>query len=172
MGQSTKRLDYKERTQIHQVKNHHRSMARDIVAGGLQNKDIAKLYGMTESQISIIVNSPLFQAELARLEALADNAVIQVKTRMAQMIPKATEVLEQTLDEALMKDEAGKEKIILPSDADKRLGTKVALDIFDKILPRDAMVASGDTYNTQVNVDARNMTPEELRDSVFELCND
>lgn len=165
MGLNTEPLSYKGRTKITQMKNHHRSMARDVVCGGLQNKDIAKLYNMTESQVSIVVNSPLFQAELARLEALADNAVMEVKQRTALMIPKATKVLQNVLDRAAPED-------VKPEDVDRadlKLGVQVALEVYDRVAPKVGAGAGGNITLKQFNIDTRNMSDEELRDSVFDL---
>ena len=141
-------------------------MARDIVCGGLRNKDIAKLYDMTESQISIIVNSPLFQAELARLEALADNAVLEVKNRTALMVPQATRVIEHALDCA------DPDLVPFPSIDDKKLGVKVALEVFDRVAPKTGAPTGGNTYQTQINIATKDMSNEQLRDSVFELLRD
>ena len=176
MGLNTKPLEYNGRVKITQVKEHHRSMARDIVCGGLRNKDVAKLYDMTESQVSIIVNSPLFQAELARLEALADNAVFEVRQRTALMVPKATKVLEEVLNRAapdeVLNPETG-EFVAPPVEKDAtKLGVKVALEVYDRILPKNEPRVSGDTYQTQINIATKGMTSEQLRDSVFELLRD
>lgn len=166
MGLNTAPLPYEGRTKITQVKEHHRCMARDIVCGGLRNKDVAKLYDMTESQISIIVNSPLFQAELARLEALADNAVLEVKNRTALMVPQATRVIEHALHCADPEENPD------PSNDSMKLGVKVALEVFDRVSPKSGSPLGGNTYQTQINIATKDMSNEELRDSVFELLRD
>ena len=175
MGLNTEQLSYSGRIKITQMKNHHRSMARDVVCGGLQNKDIAKLYNMTESQVSIVVNSPLFQAELARLEALADNAVMEVKQRTALMIPKATKVLQNVLDRAAPDDIVDEETGLLlqkapeADRADLKLGVQVALEVYDRVAPKAGPTSGGNLTLKQFNIDTRNMSNEELRDSVFDL---
>ena len=166
MGINTKPIEYDNRVKIKQVKEHHRCMARDIVCGGLRNKDISKLYDMTEQQISTIVNSPLFQAELARLEALADNAVLKVKNRTALMVPQATRVIEHALGQA---DPETTEE---PEHNAMKLGVKVALDVYDRVLPKTGAPVGGNTYQTQINIATKDMSNEQLRDSVFELLRD
>jgi hypothetical protein len=157
MGRPTEQLE--DRIMIHQLKNHHRSMARDIVAGGLRNHQIAKTYGMSESQISIIVNSPLFQAECARLEEMIEDETVGAKQRLLALAPQATKVLAENLYDDSVDMEV------------RRLKTKSAIDILDRIIPKKEGVKAG-TINIQQNIDARKMSTEDLRDEVFDLIRD
>lgn len=168
MGLNTVPIPIDKRIRIKQMKNHHRSMARDVVCGGLKNSELARLYNMTESQVSVVVNSPCFIAEVARLEALADNAVMQVKRQSAIMSEKAIRVIEGVLDDADPENPDNEGGIDIET---KKLGVKVAVDVLDRVLPKTGTQGSGagDVYNTQINLDVRNMSKEELRDSVFDL---
>ena len=159
MGRPLEQLDPESRIQVHQLKSHHRSMARDLVAGGLQNYQVAKLYGMTETQISIIKNSPAFIAEMARLETQLEESVVEIKGRLLALAPQATRVLARNIY-----DESDDINV-------RRLASKSAVDVLEKVVPtRDA--GSGNTYNVLTNIDARNLTTEALRDDIFELIRD
>jgi len=134
-------------------------MARDIVAGGLQNHQVAKLYGMTETQISVIKNSPAFITEMARLEAELEESVVEIKGRLLAVAPQAVRVLTRNVY-----DESDDINV-------RRLASKSATDILDRVVPtRDA--GSGNTYNILTKVDVENMTTEALRDDIFELIRD
>ena len=131
-------------------------MARDYVIGGIMNHQLAKMYGFREAQISIIVNSPLFIAECARLEAMVEDEVVGAKQRLLALAPQAVKVLSRNLYE----------------DSDdmevRRLQTKSSIDVLDRIIPKREGMSAG-TINIQQNIDARNMTTEELREGVFDL---
>ena len=156
MGRPTKEL--KKRTRINQLKNHHRSMARDVVVGGLRNNQLAKLYGMSESQISIIVNSPVFLAECARLEEEVEDQVVGAKQRLLALAPQSVKVLSRNVYEE-------------SSDLEvRRLQTKTAIDILDRIIPKRTGVPQSGTVNIQQNiVNVEKMSTEELREDVFGL---
>jgi len=79
------------------LRPHHRSMARLQVAYGLRTKELAKRFGMLEPQVSIIVNSPLYQAELARLENFADEMAVDVGGELNQLAGRAVEIIAEDL---------------------------------------------------------------------------
>jgi len=81
------------------LRPHHRSMARNQVAYGLRTKELAERYGMLEPQISIIVNSPLYQAELKRLESFADEMSVDVGGELDTLAKRAVEVIAEQLHE-------------------------------------------------------------------------
>ena len=72
-------------------------MARSLVYGGLRNKDLCVMYGFTPGQISAILNSPLFKAEVARIEACAEETAVSVSRDLKLMQPRATEVIAEDL---------------------------------------------------------------------------
>lgn len=86
-----------DKMRLSQLKGHHRSMARDFVAGGLRNKELATLYDMTEAQISIIVNSPLFIAETSRLETEVETDVLNIREEIRVLAPRARRVIAREL---------------------------------------------------------------------------
>lgn len=146
-----------ERSQIKQLKPHHRSIARAVVGGGLRNCEIAKLYGLSEAQISIIQNSPLFQAELARLEEDADEVATDLSGEIKMMSARALNIIQQRLLEE-------------PSNPmEKRDQTRTAFDLLDRAGygKRDNLGSRISAQNVQVNIDARKMSDDELRDNVL-----
>lgn len=84
--------------QIEQLKNHHKCMARDIIANGyLRNVDLARIYNMTESQISIIINSPCFKAYMAELEDKVEENICEVREDIRLMVPRAAQIIRREL---------------------------------------------------------------------------
>ena len=86
-----------DKIQVHSLRPHHRSMARLQVAYGLTNVQLAERFGMGQPQISIIVNSPLYKAELKRLESMADEMAVNVGDELAGLGPRAVEVIAEDL---------------------------------------------------------------------------
>ena len=76
---------------------HHRSMARTLVSEGLRPGELAERFGMSPSQISVILSSPLFKAEVARLEAQAEVAVSDIGRDLKSLQPRAVEVIAEDL---------------------------------------------------------------------------
>ena len=163
MGRPLERLDWEvreERTRValQSLRGHHRSMVRDKVAGGLRNHELAKMYGMSEAQISIIVNSPAFITEEARLEAEMEESVVDVKQRLLRLAPQATRVLTRNLFD--QSDE-------MPQ---RQLATKSAIDILDRVgAGKDTGLGTNVVNILQANVDARGLSTEKLREDIFEL---
>jgi len=109
-----------DKMRLNQLKGHHRSMARDFVAGGLRNKEIAELYDMTESQISIIVNSPLFIAEVARLESEIEDDTLNIREEIRVLAPRARRII-------------SREMVGNPDNfAERKHQTNVAFEVLDR----------------------------------------
>jgi hypothetical protein len=126
MGRPVENLP--DRIEIKQLKNHHRAMARDIIAmGEIRNRDLARIYNMTEGQISIITNSPVFLAELARLETEVEENICDVREGIRLLVPRA----EQVLKEELFKDDDPLVNKVL-SLQERKLRLGVALDVLDR----------------------------------------
>ena len=166
MGRPVEQLD--NRIQIKQLKNHHRSMARDIVAmGEVRNKDLARIYNMTESQISIIVNSPAFMAEVARLETEVEERICDVREDIRLLAPIAAQVLKEELykDDGEGKDE----RLSLP---ERKLRLSVALDVLDR---DGGKKRQKEGLNRELHlhehkeIHVHQMSDEELERDVFKL---
>jgi len=160
------------RIEIKQLRNHHRSMARDIVAmGEVRNKDLARIYNMYPAQISIIVNSPAFIAELARLEAEVEESICDVREGIRLLVPRA----EQVLKEELFKDDGeGEGKMLSLPERKLRLG--VALDILDRDAGKKKMgesAAKSLHFHTHKEIHlVGTMSTEELQRDIFKLIED
>jgi hypothetical protein len=149
-----------DKLRIKQLKNHHRSMARDMVAGGLKNKELAKLYGMSPGQISIIVNSPVFVAEMARIETEIEIEVLNLREEIRLIAPAARNVLVRELvDEPTDKNIQG-----------RKLQVTVAQDVLDRSGVSKGMAPVGDLHlHKHEEVHVHGMSDEALRDDVFDL---
>lgn len=166
MGRPVENLP--DRIEIKQLKNHHRSMARDIIAmGELRPRDLARIYNMYPAQISIITNSPVFIAELARLETEVEENICDVREGIRLLVPRA----EQVLKEELFKDdgETAADRLTL---AERKLRLGVALDILDRDSGKNKF---GESAAREIHLHKHNeihvgsMSTEELRRDVFNL---
>ena len=75
---------------------HHRHMAR-LAASGFTPVEIAEATGFSSVQITKILASPLFQKEVARIEALADASACDLRQDLNALAVKAVVNLEQEL---------------------------------------------------------------------------
>ena len=101
---------------ITQLWPHHRNMAR-MFAQGMEPGEVAQATGFSNSQISKILGSPLFQVELERITAIVEYEDIKVSKEIKQLAKRATEVLAENLYGA---------------EIDRRLKTASAFDILDR----------------------------------------
>lgn len=169
MGRPVENLP--QRIEIKQLRNHHRSMARDIVAmGEVRNRDLARIYNMHPAQISIIVNSPVFRAELARLEDEVEESICDVREGIRLLVPRA----EQVLKEELFKDDGEGDGEVL-SFAERKLRLSVATDILDRDSGRKKhgeSAAKSFHLHQHNELHVGKMTTEELQNDVFKLLAD
>lgn len=75
----------------------HRAICR-LVSSGVTPGQIAEQYGLTCSRVSAIVNSPLFLAELRRLEEGEELAYGDAQVELNSLVPQAIEVFADMLD--------------------------------------------------------------------------
>lgn len=164
MGRPAEQLEH--RVQIGQLKNHHRSMARDIIAmGEVRNVDLARIYSMTQSQISIIVNSPVFQAELARLETEVEESVCDVREGIRLLVPRA----EQVLKEELYKDN---DELAPMGLRERKMRLEVAFNVLDRDSgkKKHGESAAADIHFHQHNeLHVKGMSTEQLRNNIFDI---
>ena len=159
------------RTQIKQLKNHHRSMARDIVAmGEIRNGDLARIYNMFPAQISIIVNSPVFIAELARLEDMVEDAICDVREDLRLLTPRC----KQIITEELYKEDDDKTQPM--NLAERKLRLSTAFDVLDRDSGRKKHGESGAKElhfhsHQEIHV-TKNMSTEDLQRDVFDMILD
>lgn len=81
---------------IQRLLPHHRAIAR-ARAFGVRPTEIALRFGLTESWVSEILNSPLMQAEIERLQRKCDEGAFDVARELDSMIPQAINVLGEDL---------------------------------------------------------------------------
>lgn len=153
-GEGTRAIDG---MRLLQLKSHHRSMARDYVAGGLRNKELAELYDMTQSQISIIVNSPLFIAETARLETEVEDDALNIREEIRVLAPRARRIIAREL--------SGE-----PNEfAERRHQTNVAFEVLDRSGGGLRPVPEGGELHIHKHeeIHIHEMSDEKLKDDVL-----
>ena len=101
---------------ISQLWPHHRSMARMFLEG-MQPGEVATVMGFSSGQITRILHSPLFEAELARLESQAEQEAVSVDGELKKMAARAIEVLDENLQ---------------AENISRELKTKTAFDVLDR----------------------------------------
>lgn len=102
--------------QIESLSPLYRGMARAQLAGATP-ATLADRFGLSPPRISEIIHSPLYQAELRRLEEMLVDATIDtVKTQMEGLRPRAVEVIA--------------EELMTTSPSSRR--TKCAFDLLDR----------------------------------------
>ena len=97
MGQLAKGKTLNHFNPIAQVRPWHRAMAR-YVAAGMRPGELCLVTGYSHSHVTTILASPLFQAEVARIESQAEVSAVSVKEDLKLMSVRAIEVLDEALD--------------------------------------------------------------------------
>ena len=114
-GSGTRSIARPTKWQPQRLKPHHRQIARMLLMGYSQ-AEIVQTVELTKVQVTSIINSDLFQAELARLETNADEQAIDHAKDLAAMTSRALEII--SLDLAINTPSKGQ--------------TKTAFDILDR----------------------------------------
>jgi len=130
-------------------------MARAMVAGGLRPGELAIAYGFTPGQITKIINSPLFESELDRLERGQEDKTRNLREDILKMSERALEVI----DDDLRIEERG-----------SRERQRAAFDILDRAgfgtkRTFGLVKVEGDLVGFKQEV--RQMKSEELHDEVM-----
>jgi hypothetical protein len=133
-------------------------MARALVAGGLRPKDLAEAFGFTPGQVSRILQTPMFQTEVARLEEMADDNAVELRDDIRRMATRAIEVLDEDME-------------VEPTTlAARNVRQRAALSVIDRFVVKPEpprLPFAGAIENLQVNV--YNMPLEEVQKEVFDL---
>jgi len=139
------------------LRPHHRAIARAMVAGATE-VECCQMFDFSPAQMTIITNSPLFLAELGRLEAQADEIAVDVNKDIQEMAVRAAEVLSAELD----RESSGL--------GDRRLKTTVALGVLDRAghSKKDQPIH----LHKHAHIHTESMSDEELYRDVLELTAD
>jgi len=127
------------------LKPHHRAMAR-YAAAGKRPQDIAQIFGLSVPQVSIVMNSPLFKAEMDRVIEGLELSMKDAATELQELTGRATEVLAEELY-------AGEK------------GSKLRARVAFEVLYGTAMLKrGGDVQIGDKNINIINYTPEPGQD--------
>lgn len=134
----------KDRTgkiEIQCLKPHHRAMARYAAAGKTPG-DIAAIFGFSLPQVSVVMNSPLFKAEMMRVIEGLELSMRDAATELQELTGRATEVLAEEL---------------YAGEKGNKLRARVAFEVLygTAMLKRGGDVQIGDK-----NINIINYTPE------------
>lgn len=112
---------------LQKLQPYHRQIAY-LIHQGVKPKKIAETLGLHYQSIVRIKNSPLFKAELNRLEMNTEEAVVDATTRLRALLPRAVDVLEEQLGDP--------ENNKPPRALNDGALTKVALEVIDRAIPK------------------------------------
>ncbi len=145
---------------IDQLRPHHRSIVRALVAG-ITPGQIAISFGFTFAYISKLIQNPLLEAEVARLERNADENACDLHEDLRVMRARSLEVLDEDLH-------------IDPTELQARaIRNRTAQDMLDRTGVRKQdrpIVPPGGTLNLQQTiVNIEGMSEKELREDVMDL---
>lgn len=136
---------------------HHRLMAR-LTVEGRRPDELAAVTGFSKGQISRILGSPSFQAELLRLESQADDGSVNIHEEIRLLAARAIEVLDQNLH------------AVPSSDMEKGLQQKAAFDLLDRAGFGKKEVHINKSLNVSASIkDIKEMTTEDLRDDIADM---
>lgn len=141
------------------LRPHHRAMARSILTGAT-NADLARIYDFTPGQITRIVNSPLFQAELARLEAQAEYETTSIHQDLQVLSHRAIEILSGELDREPQ------------SVADRKIKKEVAFGVLDRAGYAKRESPQYHLHKHEHEHHASNMNDDDLYRDVLDLARD
>lgn len=82
--------------QIKQLRTWHARMAR-FVACGTRPSELARLFGYTESAITTIISSPLFEAEVGRLVGEEEHQAMDIRASLEMLQPRSLTVIAEDL---------------------------------------------------------------------------
>lgn len=144
---------------IQHMRPHHRSMARAVALGNRRPTDLSEIYCLSVGQVSRIMGSPAFQAEVLRLEQELD----LVSHDLAKDIRYMTETALQVLDEDLNTKPMNMEM--------RRLRSTTALEVLGIAGIRKT---GGNTTLIKIdnNIETKHvedLEESELRDEIIEL---
>ena len=87
-------------TNLKALKPHHRGMARAQVAFGMKVGELAQRFSMSPQQVTNITRSPLYLAEVARIEAGAEGEVQKLDSELKALAERAVEIVAEDLMQA------------------------------------------------------------------------
>lgn len=82
---------------LQKLKERHREIGRLLVAG-MPQREIAGIFGLTESRLSIIINSPIFQEYLSTLSRGRDSEAVDFAAHIHRIAERGLKKIEKVLD--------------------------------------------------------------------------
>ena len=152
--------------QIKHLRPWHRSMARSVALGAQSPMQLADAYGFTPGQISRIMGSPVFQAEVARLSSEMDVVSMDVAKDLQIMGERALQNLDEDLNIVPTSHDLRKLRNITSLEVLGMLGTSKSTNspaIVNNIL---------NISSTDEHKDGEQMTERQLREDIMELVED
>lgn len=93
-----------DRNDLQKIRERHHTLAQ-YIAQGMDQRMAASLVGMTESRVSIILNSPAMEALVESYRGATMSTAERVTERMRTLGMKAAEMIEDQLEKADLRNE-------------------------------------------------------------------
>ena len=87
--------------QIEEMWDSHHEIVRLLLVG-MKHVDIAATLGVSEAMVSYTANSAVVRRQLDVMRAVRDGEAIDISKRIKGLLPRAVEVLEQTMEEGVL----------------------------------------------------------------------
>lgn len=143
---------------------HHRHMAR-LFASGFTPTEVAEATGFSCCQVTKIQASPLFQKEIARIEALADASACDLRADLQSLAMKAICNLEEDIRIADGLDSARD-----LTNFERNLRLKASTDVLDRVgLGKKEFHAGEIHLHKHDEQHIHGMSVEHLRNEVMDL---
>lgn len=144
---------------LKRVMPHHRAMARHV-AVGTPPMQICMLTGFTPGQMSVIMGSPLFQAEVARItEDIEEGALANVQEELKGLGPRAVEVLAEDMERSPV------------TAQDAKIRQSAAMDILNRNGYKAPETGARSDRHIHFHGDAKEMSTPDLSNDVLNLIN-
>lgn len=130
------------------ISTRHRAMMDDLVLEGMKAGEVASKYDITDSRLSVIRRSPLWVYEEAKLR---EEKLTNQRKRMEDLVPKALDALEDTVQSSDEKVRVSSAKEIL-----SRGGLPAGMEIIHKsdLGPRELERAATDVEKQMKEIEA------------------
>jgi hypothetical protein len=128
----------------------HRRIAQ-MVAAGMRPSEIASATGYSNTQVSVIMGTPLFMCEVDRIQSMAECELVNTMADMRSLLPRAVEVLAEDLHQP---------------GVERKHRAAVAFGILDRTGYGKTEKHEGKNVHLHLHREVREMSDEELEREV------
>lgn len=151
---------------IQHLRPHHRSMVRAVALGDFTPMELSQRFAMTPGQVSRIMGSPIFQAEVLRLQEEAEIITLDMAKDLKMMGELALQNLDEDLHIKPETLEARKYRGQVSTDILGMLGLSKTAGNNNTVINKILQVNQTINNNSK---EVEEMDEQEIRDELLEL---